>query len=163
MASTTLLTVEEYLKTHYEWEPEYVRGELIERAMPNKIHARLVALLTRRLPDALYCYVEFRMRLPESVFRIPDLAAFRDEPDDFPAAPPLVTVEVTSPDDPLSEILRKCEEYRAWGVPNIWVIESEVRKFYVYTAGLSEVDRFDLAEFGFSVSAESLFAEATAR
>jgi hypothetical protein len=54
--------------------------------MPNKIHARLVALLTR-LPDALYCYVEFRMRLAESVFRIPDLAAFRAEPDDFPASP----------------------------------------------------------------------------
>jgi Uma2 family endonuclease len=160
MASTTLLTVEQYLKSHYEWEPEYVRGELIERAMPTKIHAKLVYLLSRRLPDQVHGFVEFRMRLQEGVFRIPDLAVFRDEPDDFPATPPLVAVEVTSPDDRLSEILRKCEEYRAWGVPNIWVIESEMRKFYVYTAGLSEVDRFQLPEFGFSVTAASLFAAA---
>lgn len=163
MASSTLLTVDQYLKTPYEWEPEYVRGELIERPTPNKIHARLVALLTRRLPEAAFFYVEFRMRLSTDVIRIPDLAIFAAEPEDFPASPPIATIEVISPDDRLSEILRKCGEYREWGVPNIWVIEPDVRKFYVYTAGLSEVAQFELPEYGFSVSAESLFAEAIGR
>jgi hypothetical protein len=63
-------------------------------------------------------------------------------------------------DDRLSEVPRKCEEYGTWGVPNIWVIESEMRKLYVYTAGFSEVDRFELPEFGFSVTAASLFSAA---
>jgi hypothetical protein len=47
-------------------------------------------------------------------------------------------------------------------VPNIWVIDPELRKLYVYTAGLSERDRFDLPELGFTVTAGELFASANA-
>jgi len=159
MAGTVAITVEDYLKTPYEWEPEYVHGELIERPMPNKIHAKLTGLLARRLPEAIGLYVEFRMRLAYDVFRIPDLALFVDEPDEIPKSPPLATIEIMSPDDRFPEVIQKCEEYRKWGVPNIWVIEPRSRKFFVYTAGLSERDRFELPDFGFDITAESLFAK----
>jgi len=31
MATKSLITAEQYLSTPYEWEPEFVRGEIVER------------------------------------------------------------------------------------------------------------------------------------
>jgi len=162
MSGTALQTIEDYLAASYEWEPEYVRGVIQERPMPTRFHGKLVYLLSRRLPAAVDASVECRLRLAPDVVRIADLAIFT-EPDSgevYPNKPPLVTLEVLSPDDRVSEAIEKCEEYRTWGVAHIWVIEPRLQKFYVYTAGLSERDRFELPEYGFCVTAESLFAAA---
>jgi hypothetical protein len=39
MGTKALISPEQYLSTHYEWDPEYVRGELRERPMPDGVHA----------------------------------------------------------------------------------------------------------------------------
>jgi Uma2 family endonuclease len=36
-----------------------------------------------------------------------------------PDTPPLIVVEILSPDDRLTEVREKLEEYRAWGVPHV--------------------------------------------
>jgi Uma2 family endonuclease len=167
MASTTLLTVDQYLAAHVsdEWPPEYVRGELVERSMPKWLHGRLQSLLAAHLNKAgLLSATEVHIRVADDVIRIVDVAAYENAPDDeIPRTPAFVLAEVVSPQDPLPGVMTKLDEYRRWGVPNIWLIEPRRRKFYVYTAGLSEVEQFELPELGFSVSAESLFAEATAQ
>ena len=35
MSKSVMMSVEEYLATSFEREPEYVHGELVEKAMPN--------------------------------------------------------------------------------------------------------------------------------
>ena len=106
------------------------------------------------------------MRLSGDLFRIPDLAVFAAAPplEQAPSSPPLIVVEIASPDDHLQDFLQKLEEYRAWGVRHVWVVEPELKKFYVYTAtGLTQVSQFDLPQFGFLVIAAELFTEADAR
>ena len=79
----------------------------------------------------------------------------------MPASPPLLVVEIVSPDDRHEELLRKLDQYREWGVEHIRVVQPELRKLHVYDArGLTEVSQFELAEAGVRIAAEQLFAEA---
>jgi Uma2 family endonuclease len=164
MATSALLTAEQYLAMHFgEREPEFVHGELRERPMPTWTHGRLQFLLCLRLNQIGFACVEVRMRLANDLIRIPDVAVFVGAPpaEEVPTSPPFVVVEVTSPDDRHQDLLEKLEEYRAWGVPHVWVVEPKLKKFYVYTsAGLAQLSQFELSEFGFRVTAAELFAEA---
>ena len=100
------------------------------------------------------------MRLAEDLYLIPDIALWAgpNRPNRLPASPPLVVVEVSSPDDRFNDMLSKLEEYRAWGERHIWLVEPGLRKLHVYENGsLKEVDRFELRQFSFAVSAAELF------
>jgi hypothetical protein len=58
MGTTTLLTADQYLKMHFEnLEPEFVHGELVERTIPNSIHAWLTHLLSMRVHGAGFCLI----------------------------------------------------------------------------------------------------------
>jgi Uma2 family endonuclease len=165
MATTTQLTADQYLKMHFEdLEPEFVHGELIERPMPTSLHAWLTHLLSMRLHRAGFCLAGVRCRLPEDVFRIPDLEVFTTFPERIPTSPPLIVVEIISPDDRYSDLMKKLDGYRAWGVEHIWIVEPETRKFHVYESrGLIEAKQFELPEAGIRITADELFAEATGR
>jgi Uma2 family endonuclease len=162
MAAGALLSAEQYLATHFgEREPEFVRGELVNRPMPTWLHGRIQHLLSVRLHGVGFCGTEVRMRLAADVFRIPDVAVFVGSPpaEQVPSSPPLVVIEITSPDDRHQELLEKLEEYRAWGVAHIWVVEPELKTLYVYAAGsLSKVSEFELRDLDFRVSGQELFA-----
>jgi len=160
MATKALITPEQYFATQFEREPELVRGELVERPLPNLIHGRTQQRLAVHLDGVGYCCTEVRMRLAEDLYRIPDVAVFEGTgPTEIvPSSPPLLVVEISSPDDRLDAMLQKLEEYRAWGVQNIWLIEPELKRMHVYDGGsLTAVSGLELAQFGFAVTAEELF------
>ena len=46
--------------------------------------------------------------------------------------PPLAVFEVLSPEDRLQRMKRKLEDYRAMGIPEIWVIDPQDSTFYRY-------------------------------
>lgn len=163
MASTTLLTLEQYLNTPFEYEPEFSGGELIERSMPTPMHALLTVLLAARLQEAGWCLAAARVRLSTSVIRIPDLCVYHEFPKEkLPTSPPFVAVEIVSPDDRHEDLLTKLEQYRAWGIENVWVVEPELRKFHVYDSrGLTEVAAFELPNL--RIDAAELFARASVR
>jgi Uma2 family endonuclease len=160
MATTALITSEQYLATHFEREPELVHGKLVERPLPNLSHGRTQQRLAVRLDSAGFCCTEVRMRLAEDLYRIPDIAVFKGTGpnEEIPTSPPLLIVEVSSPDDRLHDLLQKLAEYRVWGVQHIWLAEPELKKLYVYDRGsLTEVARVELPEFHFAVTAAELF------
>ena len=100
------------------------------------------------------------MRLAEDLYRIPDVAVFEGTGpnEEIPASPPLLIVEVSSPDDRLHDLLQKLEEYRMWGVRHIWLAEPELKKLYVYDRGsLTEIAQLELPEFHFALTAAELF------
>jgi Uma2 family endonuclease len=69
-------------------------------------------------------------------------------------------VEILPKDDRHSDLMRKLEEYRVWGVPNIWVIDPTARNFSIYTAlGLQNVSAFALANYPFQLAPADLFSE----
>ena len=76
--------------------------------------------------------------------------------------PPLAVFEVLSPEDRLQRMKRKLEDYRAMGIPEIWVIDPQDSTFYRYEdLQLQRNDSFSHARKGNRLRHES--AQAAAR
>ena len=166
MATQTLVAPEEYLKTSFEGpDCEYVDGELLQRGMPTYGHAKTQALLCilfgtliKRYP--IFVVTELRLALaPQHRYRIPDVCVFagQEPTQPIPDTPPLVAIEIASPNDRLSETLKKFDEYRHWGVEHIWLIDPVVKTFYTYdSTGLHPVPAFHLPQYSFQITLADL-------
>ncbi len=165
MATKALITPQQYLTTQFEREPELVHGEIIERPLPTFPHGNIQLRMGSRLMALQQSYpvftaVEVRIRIASDLYRIPDISMWEGAaPAAVPAAPPLLVVEISSPDDRLDAMLQKLEEYRTWGVEHIWLIEPELKRMHVYHDGsLTAVSRLELPQFSFAVTAGEVFA-----
>jgi Uma2 family endonuclease len=166
MATKAGITPEQYLHMTFEYDAEFVHGEIVERPMPNYFHGRIQALITSifsalRSPHRLYACCGVRMKLPADVYRIPDVAAFVISPEQaIPENPPLVVVEILSPDDRHYDLMEKLEEYRTWGVDNIWVVDPMSKRLSVYTAaGLQNVSSLTLPGYPLELTPTTLFSD----
>jgi Uma2 family endonuclease len=166
MDAKVQLPVEEYLKTSFEGpDPEYVDGEIVERAVPDWMHGRVQARLIEifyelRKRHPLQAAPEVRHKVRETRYRIPDVAVFAGpEPTEkFPSTPPYIAIEILSPDDRFSEVLQKLDEYRSWGVTNIWLADPQRRRFLVYgPGGLVEVTEFRLPDYDVLITPPQVF------
>ncbi len=161
-SSSTLISVEQYLNSRFEgFEPEYAHGEIVERSMPTVIHSWLQSVLVMRMAIAGFPLVAVRLRVAPDVFRIPDIALFTGAlpAEAVPTKPPLVVVEIVSPDDRHTDLLRKLAEYRDFGVRHIWVVEPELRQMHVYDGlSLVAVSDFSLPDLSFQITLAELFS-----
>ncbi len=158
------VSLDDYLKMSFEYDAEYVDGEIVERAMPDNFHSRTVYQLIKILvplvdSKGLAARPDIRLRLSPKKVRIPDISLFREDPtEDYPSSPPLVAVEVVSAGDAFSRLLGKLEEYREWGAENIWVVEPRAQKFFVFDdESYRSAPRFELPEFDFAIEPADLF------
>jgi Uma2 family endonuclease len=142
MASTTLVPLQTYLHTAYSPDCEYVDGELKERNVGEKEHARLQKLILRyfmALEDGgtLSVFPELRVQVSPTRFRVPDITVLRaDAPDEqIITHPPLIVIEILSPSDTLFGMREKIEDYLAFAIPNIWVVDPSDRMGYVCRSG----------------------------
>src|SRR6266545_6349694 len=110
MPTRPMVSEEEYLRMHFDGpDREYVDGEIVERHMGEKRHGRLEAKLAQLLSSLekshrFYTVIDTRMKVQARTYRIPDVAVFREEPADVPDTPPLLIIEVLSPDDSFIEV-----------------------------------------------------------
>src|SRR5262245_7964225 len=113
MGTKALISPEEYLKTYFpEREPEYVRGELKEKPLPDIVHGliqmKLGALLAPLSTHGLVPASEVRCRVSAEVFRLPDVALFAAGPfEKIPSVPPLMVAEIVSEDEKRTELISK--------------------------------------------------------
>ncbi len=167
MSTKTLMSVEEYLHTSFDGaDREYLDGEVVERNMGNDSHSAVQVEFAFRFRlqrdrTGLHVRTELRHRVSESRFRIPDVAVFEGAPGkQVPSDPPLVAIEILSPDDRVGYILPKLEEYRQWGVRHIWLADPENRHFFTFgDAGLHQVNEFSLPGHGIVLTLADIFAE----
>jgi Uma2 family endonuclease len=164
MAVRTAIPVEEYLRTAYEHDREYVRGEVVERGMPNDDHSKVQVAFVLvfgplRLTKNLHVRTELRNRLAEDLVRIPDVAVYSPAPfEQVPTTPPLVAIEILSPDERVRVLLEKCDEYHRWGVKHVWVVDPERRRFQVFDGtDLRTVPQLELPEAGIIVTPAEVF------
>jgi Uma2 family endonuclease len=66
MATTHLISVEEYLNSTYEPDAEYVEGRIIQRALPQKPHGKIQTYLVRALYEAALVRYRLNNRSPTS-------------------------------------------------------------------------------------------------
>jgi len=166
MAATAQISPEEYLRSSFEGPaPEYLDGELVERHLGDYSHGRAQCRLGALFEDLgktlpLHAATELHLRIAPGRFRVADLAVFEgQEPSDrIPSTPPLIAIEILSPDDRFQEILDKLEEYRRWGVPHIWFVDPWQRKIYVYgDYGLQGVSAFSIPEHHVEIPAAKIW------
>jgi Uma2 family endonuclease len=161
--------VEEYLGLVFDErpEPDYVDGEVVERALPTPIHSQIQALLTLlfgplAIRFRLVLLPELRVLVQPGRFRVVDLAVYRDSRHEgrYAATPAYLAIEIVSPDDRHSELTERLEDYRRWGVPHIWLVDPQLKRVYEYTeSGLLQFPALHLPEFEFESSAQELFKD----
>ena len=164
MGTKALISPAEYLAMHFaEREPEYVHGELKEKAEPASFHSEIQALLVMRLgalrrTSDLRIRTEVRCEVARDVYRLPDVAVFRAIPfENIPSTPALMVAEIVSKDDRQVDVIAKLRDYAAWGVPNIWIIDPWSRRLAVWRNDTEvPVEVLALPEYGFEVRLEHL-------
>jgi Uma2 family endonuclease len=159
------MSVEEYLHTSFDGaDREYLDGEVVERNMGNTAHSALQGelyflLRNQTLTTGAFIALELRNRVRPTRFRIPDIAVYPCKPDvQIPTEPPLIAIEVLSPDDRPSYLMSKLEEYRQWRVHHIWIADPDAGKMFAYgDEGLREVTEFQVPRLGIVIRASGLF------
>ena len=164
MGAKTAISLEQYLHTIFpDVDREYRDGEIVERSLPDYLHGRVQGAIfaffwALRSELALFPCVETRMRLRSNLILIPDVAVFHPtEPASVPEAPPLIAIDVLSPDDRLTTVREKLQEYKTWGVPHVWLVDPHARRFYTCDEGLTEVSSLTVPELGMELTAALAF------
>jgi Uma2 family endonuclease len=164
MGARTAISVEEYLHTSFpDLDREFIDGALQERTLPDYLHGKVqmilamfFGLLRRKL--AIYPCTETRMKLGPNLFLIPDVAVFHgQEPGSLPDMPPLIAIDILSPDDRMSAVREKLEQYKHWGVAHSWLVDPHSRRLYTCDAGLAEVPHFEVPELNTTVGPADVF------
>ena len=160
MGTTTLMSVEEYLRLTEKPNCEYRDGVVSRKAMPTKFHSIIQrALLMLLQSQGVQAFPELTVRTTPTHYLVPDVAVAGDFPGPYPTEPVLLCCEILSPEDRLGAMLGKCEEYHAWGVPFCWVIDPVKRTAWEYHSA-AEPTRVtaELRAGELSVGLEELFS-----
>ncbi|MBM3767661.1 MAG: Uma2 family endonuclease [Acidobacteria bacterium] len=135
--AATLVSVDEYLRTSYKPACEYRDGVLTQKTMPTRKHSKL-QFRVNKLIDANFpgfeAGPEITVRLRPDRYLVPDVAVQRIESlqDPYPVEPIHLCVEILSPEDRFSETVSKAEEYLAWGVPTVWIVDPDKQMAWSY-------------------------------
>ena len=145
MSSTTLASVGEYLASSYRPDREYVDGAILERSVGEWDHSRLQAMLMKQLfayEDKLgyLAAPEQRVQVRASRFRVPDICVVRGDPgEQILTRPPFLAIEILSPEDSMSSMQERIEDYLGFGIENVWIFDPRRRKAYwADSAGVHE-------------------------
>jgi Uma2 family endonuclease len=133
MATILHIPLHEYLSLSYRPDCEYVDGEIRERNVGKYEHARVQALLARWFGNheqewGAQVVTEQRVQVSPTRVRIPDvtLLAPGAQPDVI-VEPPLLVIEILSPDDSYSDTQERARDYREMGVGTAWIIDPKTR------------------------------------
>jgi len=144
--ATQLIPIEEYLRTSYHPDCDYVDGELQERNLGEFEHGRLQALLTMWFGNNekqwnVRVVTELRTRVASTKVRIPDVCLIsRDAPrEQVPVTPPILCIEILSPEDRLPRVAKRLDDFLAMGVPNVWLLDPIERVAYTYAASALKI------------------------
>ncbi len=132
-----LISVEEYLRTVYESDCEYNEGVVEERNLGEFEHSLLQGMLVTIFMNQIsqwgvFALPEQRVQLRPRRFIVPDVAVLRMglPRERILTRPPLIAIEIMSPEDRMKKVTAQSLEYRAFGVEHIWVIDPQKRVAY---------------------------------
>ena len=127
------MCIRDSLGASYRPDREYVDGEIRERNVGKYEHARVQALLAAWFGNqekewGVQVVTEQRVRVSTTRVRIPDVALLTPghQPDVI-VDPPLLIVEILSPDDSYSDTQERARDYREMGVETVWIVDPKTR------------------------------------
>jgi Uma2 family endonuclease len=139
-AVSNLVPVEEYLHTTYRPDCDYVDGVLVERNVGEVTHTMaqqdLVAYLReRRARWGMWVLQETRVQVLPTRYRVPDVCVvFGGRPDEeIVTKPPFLCIEILSPEDRVSRMQERIDDYFQFGVRFVWVIDPKAHRAWIHT------------------------------
>lgn len=140
-AVATRMSVEEYLRTPFRPDVDFVDGVVEERNLGQWDHSRLQAVLLRLLGDHdedwnVFVSLELRVQTSATRFRVPDVCVTdaREEVEQVPTRSPLLCIEVKSPEDRIPRMLERATDFHRMAVGQVWVFDPETQGVWVSTA-----------------------------
>ena len=163
------VSVREYLTTSYRPDCDYVDGRIEERNLGEFDHALLQTLLghiftTNRDAWGVLALTDVRVQVKATRFRVPDVTVIRTGTprERILTHPPLLVVEILSPEDRLSRMTERTVEYLDFGIENVWILDPASRLGYrVARTGLELAPSGEITVPGtpILVALSELFAE----
>jgi len=149
MATNALIPVSEYLRTMYHPDCDYVDGEIQERNLGEQDHSDLqtrIAVLLCAAENERYIWVntELRVQAKPTRFRVPDVCVRRANApsEQIVRTPPLLCVEVLSPEDTVARTRARVRDFLEMGVVQVWVVDPATRSVMVFS-GTTMVEQND--------------------
>ena len=142
MGASTLISLEEYLNTSYEPDMDYVDGVLVRRNVGTQLHSFLQSILVMffgqfQKSHAIKVAPEGRLLVNAATgrHRIPDVMVLTlpYQKGKVVTDVPAVIVEIQSPDDTLNDVVDRCIDYEALGVPHILIMDPETDRAWRFT------------------------------
>ena len=144
MAVSTLDPVAEYLRTSYRPDCDYLDGVILERNLGEYSHSTVQTNVSslvnaRGVEWGVRARVELRVNVRPGRYRVPDVILIdRSLPrEEIITHPPILCVEVLSPEDRISEMDERITDYFKMGVACVWIFDPIRRKAFLRTASTS--------------------------
>src|SRR5271163_2002019 len=132
---------EEYLRTSYRPDCDYVEGRIEERNVGEYEHAGVQGALigifwSRGAEWGVKARPECRLQVAAKRYRVPDVMVLRTEQkvDRIVREAPLVCIEVLSSEDTWKRLRGVMGDYLAMGVAHVWAFDPEERRAYRFDA-----------------------------
>ncbi|MGA8109499.1 MAG: Uma2 family endonuclease, partial [Acidobacteriaceae bacterium] len=110
----------------------------LERHLGTFDHAFLQGLLVRLFLNHAaewncLAVPEQRVRIRTGKYRIPDVCVLRKSAprEQIVTQPPLLFIEILSPEDRMSRMRERVDDYFALGAEHVWIVDPELRKGYI--------------------------------
>jgi len=147
MKPEAYVSVQEYLKTAYDPDCNYVDGEVQERNVGERDHSELQRELIyffrhRQQQLKLFVFPEQRVQVSTSRFRVPDLCVYvgAKPTEQVFRTPPFICIEILSPEDRMERIQQSIDDYLNFGVSYVWVVNPRNRRAWSYSkTGSTEI------------------------
>jgi Uma2 family endonuclease len=143
-AATSFVPVEEYLRSSFEPDAEYVDGQIEERAAGENDHSAwqdaILAWFRQQAKEGqIRVRPELRVQVAPTCFLVPDVTLLdRSLPiEQIVTHPPVAVFEILSPADTLKRVMANCGRYERMGIRTILVIDPDGPK-YQFVAGRLE-------------------------
>jgi Uma2 family endonuclease len=94
-------------------------------------------------------------------YRVPDIAVTKGRiPKGVPREPPFLCVEVLSPEDRMSRVEARIDDFLSFGVQYIWLVDPRRRKAWTYTprGRRDETSVLTTSDPDLSLAIEEIFA-----
>lgn len=162
---SVLTSLAEYLASSYHPDCDYVDGEVEERNLGEFDHAAVQAFLIafffqHREAWNLHALPEMRVKVSSERVRIPDVCLIRREQttERVLTIPPLVLIEILSPEDRVVRYNERLSDYRHMGIRCVWVVDPANRIGYdCSTNAWLPVDEFRVQNNGISLQLQQMW------
>ena len=143
-AATTFVPVEDYLRSSFEPDAEYVDGQIEERPVGENDHSAWQKAICfwfelHAKESQIRVRPELRVQVASNCFLVPDVTLLdRNRPiEPIATFPPVAVFEILSPADTLKRMMAKCGRYERMGIQAILVIDPDGPK-YQFVSGRLE-------------------------